>query len=331
MILATNGESKWAKDLAYECGVKVSEIAVKDRFPPSSGENVAAPWPSASENIVGGKPSAEAFVSYSGVSTELTPEAIGMGGVRVLQAAVTSYQSKSSVSGSKIGLISSVQMLNNARVTVTGSVRQFDDSLQGSNDLFNIRLSSWTFADASILRVVSWGHRKHDGSSAEKQVKHARHLESNLPRSHFPDPEWGPDAKLYRIRDEIDYKIAIEELGFEGKWKPFVTNDLQLEFAMLDPYQRRTLTHLGNGQYATTFMLPDQYGTFAFRLVYNRPGLSRLRILDSVNVRPFRHDEYERFIPAAYPYYAAVAVVMVGFLVFSIAFASVRRVHTKTE
>jgi oligosaccharyltransferase complex subunit beta len=31
-------------------------------------------------------------------------------------------------------------------------------------------------------------------------------------------------------------------------------------------------------------------------------------------VRPFKHDEYERFIVQAYPYYASVASMMAGFL-----------------
>ena len=33
-----------------------------------------------------------------------------------------------------------------------------------------------------------------------------------------------------------------------------------------------------------------------------------------VPVRPFRHDEYERFIVSAYPYYASAASLMVAFL-----------------
>ncbi|CAN0025506.1 unnamed protein product, partial [Discosporangium mesarthrocarpum] len=36
-----------------------------------------------------------------------------------------------------------------------------------------------------------------------------------------------------------------------------------------------------------------------------------------VSIRPFKHNEYERFILTAYPYYASMLSVMVGFLVFS--------------
>lgn len=39
-----------------------------------------------------------------------------------------------------------------------------------------------------------------------------------------------------------------------------------------------------------------------------------------VSIRPFTHNEYERFLVAAYPYYASALSVMVGFLVFCAAF-----------
>lgn len=39
-----------------------------------------------------------------------------------------------------------------------------------------------------------------------------------------------------------------------------------------------------------------------------------------VSIRPFTHSEYERFLVAAYPYYASALSVMVGFLMFCAAF-----------
>ena len=36
-------------------------------------------------------------------------------------------------------------------------------------------------------------------------------------------------------------------------------------------------------------------------------------------MRPFKHDEYERFIVAAYPYYASIFSAMAGFFLFSLA------------
>ena len=104
---------------------------------------------------------------------------------------------------------------------------------------------------------------------------------------------------------------------------------------------------------------PDSYGIFKFRLLYRRPGLSVLHREDQVglgspdtakvyfvhgpqhffqvNLRPFAHNEYERFIFSAYPYYfrygcasstthlispfvASAMSMMAGVFVFTIVF-----------
>lgn len=39
-----------------------------------------------------------------------------------------------------------------------------------------------------------------------------------------------------------------------------------------------------------------------------------------VPVRPFRHNEYERFVPAAYPYYASAFSMLAGFILFGFVF-----------
>ena len=49
---------------------------------------------------------------------------------------------------------------------------------------------------------------------------------------------------------------------------------------------------------------PDVYGIYKFRVQYRRPAVSVLQLSDQVSVRPFKHNEYERFIGQAYPYYA---------------------------
>ena len=66
--------------------------------------------------------------------------------------------------------------------------------------------------------------------------------------------------------------------------------------------------------------VPDVYGIYKFRVQYRRPGLSVLSLSDQVSIRPFRHNEYERFISAAFPYYTSYFVIMAGFFVFTFMF-----------
>ena len=49
-------------------------------------------------------------------------------------------------------------------------------------------------------------------------------------------------------------------------------------------------------------------------------GLTRVTTAQQVSVRPLRHDQYERFISSAYPYYASAFSMMAGVFVFSIVF-----------
>lgn len=50
--------------------------------------------------------------------------------------------------------------------------------------------------------------------------------------------------------------------------------------------------------------------------MYRREGYTVLESDTQVSVRPFRHNEYERFIVPAYPYYISVFTMMIGFFLF---------------
>ena len=87
----------------------------------------------------------------------------------------------------------------------------------------------------------------------------------------------------------------------------------------IDPFIRQTMENNG-GKFTAKFRIPDTYGVFQFRVDYVRTGLTRLYSATQFAVRPLRHDQYERFIVSAYPYYASAFSMMVGVCVFSIVF-----------
>lgn len=109
---------------------------------------------------------------------------------------------------------------------------------------------------------------------------------------------------------------------------------MQVELVMLDPYVRQAftpdgkvcvllfdvcgrpvLTHTLQGAFTTTIHVPDVYGVFKFVVDYRRKGWSIIHIEEQVPIRPYRHNEYERFLLAAYPYYTTGFSMMVGFFV----------------
>lgn len=105
--------------------------------------------------------------------------------------------------------------------------------------------------------------------------------------------------------------------GAKEQFVPFKANDVQLEFRMLDPYVRLPLKADNTGRFSATFQLPDVYGIFTFKVDYTRKGYGFLTAISRVPVRPFRHNEYERFIGSAYPYYASAVSMMGGLFAFS--------------
>jgi oligosaccharyltransferase complex subunit beta len=90
---------------------------------------------------------------------------------------------------------------------------------------------------------------------------------------------------------------------------------------MLDPYIRTTLKQVSTtdnvGRFETHVKLPDVYGIFTFKVNYKRSGLTYLLAEDQVSIKPFRHNEYPRYLTAAYPYYSATGSMIIGFILFS--------------
>jgi oligosaccharyltransferase complex subunit beta len=147
----------------------------------------------------------------------------------------------------------------------------------------------WAFHEKGILRVKSVAHNRVNETES---------------------------SAVYTIKEMLQYKIEIEE--YTGRrWVPFVADDVQLEFIMLDPYLRTNLKSDGKGTFTSIFQIPDVYGFFTFKVEYSRKGFSHLNSITRVPVRPFRHTQYERFIHAAYPYYAGSLSMLVGLFLFS--------------
>jgi oligosaccharyltransferase complex subunit beta len=121
------------------------------------------------------------------------------------------------------------------------------------------------------------------------------------------------------------YSIDVSALQ-DGSWRPYLADDLQLEFTMLDPHLRLPLSassaepavSTAASRFSARFQAPDRHGVFTFKVDYRRAGWSFIDEKTVVSVTPPRHDQYERFITGALPYYggaASVSIATVGFVV----------------
>jgi oligosaccharyltransferase complex subunit beta len=192
------------------------------------------------------------------------------------------------LAGPALVLVALVQGRNNARAAVSGSVDLLSDAFFAAavpNAPFAASVSKWAFRERGVLRASALRHAVEGGP---------------------------PSPALYRISDRVRVELDLQECG-EGGCRPYAADDVQVEFVMLDPHVRAALAHDGNGTFSASVRVPDVYGVFKWVVDYRRPGYSWVALEQTVPVRPFRHDEYERFIAQAYPYYTAVASMMAGF------------------
>lgn len=197
-------------------------------------------------------------------------------------------------------LVSAAQGRNNARIIISGSLDLFSDELftksKGVNRKYTQELVAWNFGELGILKVDRIFHHKTGDNSYQPSE--------------------------YKIKDDIVYTIDISTWDPKSsKWISFETDDLTLEFVMLDPYIRMPLTfNESTSQYVAEFKLPDKHGVFQFKVIYRKPGFTFLEAATKIPVRPFKHNEYERYLFDAFPYYVSVFGTLVGFYVFLIYF-----------
>jgi oligosaccharyltransferase complex subunit beta len=227
--------------------------------------------------------------------------------------------------GSQTVLVSAIQGRNNARVIVCGSLELFSNSFFGAdisgsssgNRQFAQAISKWGFREAGVLRFRDITHHKKDGTPPDV-ILHEKER-PDLPVTLYPDPEITRNSLVYRIKDDIVYSMIVEEF-VNDEWQPFNADDMQMEFVMLDAYVRKIMTADNHGKFSCLFTAPDSYGVFKFRVLYRRLGYSVLHAETQVSIRPFKHNEYERFIFSAYPYYASAFSATVALFVFSVFF-----------
>ncbi|GAB4853927.1 Dolichyl-diphosphooligosaccharide--protein glycosyltransferase 48 kDa subunit [Ancistrocladus abbreviatus] len=243
-----------------------------------------------SDAILGSKKiELQAPVLFRGIGHSLNPANNLV--LKILSASPSAYSAnpKSKISnvpmltGSAISLVSVVQARNNARILISGSLSMFSDRFfqsgvqkagsstrheKSGNVQFLTELSKWVLHERGHLKAVN--------------IRHHKVGEADEP-------------SMYRIGDNLEYSVDIHEWSGTS-WEPYVANDVQVQFYMMSPYVLKTLATNQKGLYHTSFKVPDVYGVFQFKVEYQRLGYTSLSLAKQIPVRPFRHNEYERFI-----------------------------------
>lgn len=283
------------------------QSAVVDHFNHAEGSDDIILLDGISENpyIISDETRAAGPILYKGIGHYLGPNPQTQ---PILRGNPTSYiyntKTEAEVSknpwaaGTQLFLVSVLQSSTGERVGLSGSIDMLKDeylspqspSFSKSNFLFARDLTNWVFQRKGVLQATNMTY----GKVAEP-------LESR-------------NASCYRIKDEMIFSIDISLLE-DGQQTPYVADDVQLELIMLDPYYRVNLVPVPSDSqtsqhYEAVLVAPDHYGDFTFKIEYKRPGLTPIEEKSTFTLRQFFHNEFPRFLPHAYPYYASCFSVL---------------------
>lgn len=125
----------------------------------------------------------------------------------------------------KIGtssLIVGIQGLNNARAIILGSRSFFSDEFINEKAFGNEEatqdLLAWVFQKTGVIRADNLFY--HGEGATTKET-------------------------IFNVGEKIYFKADIE-VQEGNQWKPFSTEDMQMEFVMLDPWVRIPIKQVGN-------------------------------------------------------------------------------------
>lgn len=114
-----------------------------------------------------------------------------------------------------------------------------------------------------------------------------------------------------RVGDWLEVQVQVEEWR-DGRWVQWTEmGEVRAELVMMDTWGRRRLTKSG-GTWKGKLRVPDRIGVYKLKMEIRETGWTEVSEEKEIRVRPYAHDEFERFIEMAFPYYTAVAVMLLA-------------------
>lgn len=215
------------------------------------------------------------------------------------------------VSGEQLTVVAGYQTTYNQRIVLSGSLEMCSNkamlanrdpklqTIQSSpNFILCTEMVEWNLQERGVLRYDNVRHNK---------------------KGDTPDQNNNPEN--YKRQVDIEYYIDIYQKKGD-QWVPFVADDVQFQFTMLDPYYQVALEQPDRNSPTFTYSLktPWRLGIFRFHVDYKRYGLTYIDERMEVSVIQLRHDEFPRYETTGYPYYANVFVLMFSTFFFVLYF-----------
>ncbi|OII71738.1 dolichyl-diphosphooligosaccharide-protein glycosyltransferase beta subunit [Cryptosporidium ubiquitum] len=213
----------------------------------------------------------------------------------------------SSSTGEEIGLIMSMQGRNGARATFSSDGKLCSNEAIKSNSgnfRFCRDIFLWSFQQKGLIKITEILHKNTNDNS--------KTIIENY-----------DDTLNYTVEDTIHFSAKFYKF-IDNKWEDYESEDIQLEFTMLDPYIRtylkKSTEDSQSSTFSSTFKIPEVWGVYKFVINHKKIGFNTISYESITTVRNFRHDQNERFIISAMPYYSAFILAIISFCYFTLLF-----------
>ena len=177
-----------------------------------------------------------------------------------------------------------------------------------SPELFN------NFSESVIKGVIEWLQK----SKFNFKIASISH---ELSESFSSSPNRGRtelESTIYRVKDRINVRMCLVEASNNERFIPENSADFQFELKMMNIQLRKSFDSIDSDGCLNSknIQLPGKPAIYTLQINYNRPGWSQLNHNEKLLVRPYRHDEFPRFLKVAIPYYASwLSILIASYLI----------------
>ncbi|PHU14196.1 Dolichyl-diphosphooligosaccharide--protein glycosyltransferase 48 kDa subunit [Capsicum chinense] len=119
---------------------------------------------------------------------------------------------------------------------------------------------------------------KNPTRSSKSNAKKINDKEKKLFKSTYSSPNRDGFGYVLKLKlGSMEYYLKIYEWSRKS-WETYVTDDVQVQFYMVSPYVRKTMSTDQKGVYYTSLEVPDVYGVFQFKVGYEKSGVTSLSL-----------------------------------------------------
>jgi oligosaccharyltransferase complex subunit beta len=76
---------------------------------------------------------------------------------------------------------------------------------------------------------------------------------------------------------------------------------------------------------------PLKEGIYQFKIIYKKAGYTYIKHAERVTIRPYKHDEFERFLFVAYPYTFGTFATIISTFIFVVLYIYSGRVEKSKQ